>query len=32
MDTNMSKLWQIEEEREACCAAVHGVEKESDMI
>ena len=25
MDTNMSKLWQIEEDREACCAAVHGI-------
>ena len=32
MDMNMSKLWQIEEDREACCAAVHGVAKKSDMI
>ena len=27
MDMNLSKLWKIVEDREACCAAVYGVTK-----
>ena len=27
MDMTLSKLWDIEKDREACCAAVHGVTK-----
>ena len=27
MDMNLSKLWEIEEDRGAWCAAVHGVTK-----
>ena len=27
MDMNLSKLWKIVKNREACCVAVHGVSK-----
>ena len=27
MDMNLGRLWEIVEDREACCAAVHGVAK-----
>ena len=30
VDMNLNKLWEIVKEREAWCAAVHGVCKKSD--
>ena len=32
MDMTLSKLWDIEKDREACCAAVHGVTKSRTQL